>query len=195
MAKCFSDLSDIIENCYIRDAIGYTGRVWFLNSDCYAVFKEGSRNVVSKFSRVNSEATAPYFHCYDVSLIDPLTGTVLAGNTDSGRRLFSKTVSLRIPVRDADAVESVLMPLVNNRSGWIIIAETKSPDLSSAYRVFGAYDKCVADVAGITQNEYENGGDWVVPFVCSEPVSDVVFIRGESLNKEAVQTWLNEMCK
>lgn len=194
MAKCFNNLSSITEDCLKNSSNGYTGRVWFLTSDCYAVFKEGSRNVVKRFNRVNSEVTKQYFYCYDVSLIDPLTGTVLAGNTDSGRRLFSKTVSLRIPVRDADVVERVLMPLVDNRSGWIIIAETKSPDLSSAYRVFGAYDKCVADVAGITQNEYENGGDWVVPFVCSEPVSDVVFVREDSINKGDVQNWLNEKC-
>lgn len=193
MAKCFNNLTNIVESCE-GSSSGYTGKVWLLPSTCFAVFEEGNRNVVSQINRLTAEASMQYFSCYDAELIDPLTGTALAGNTDSGRRLFQKTVSLRIPVRNADAVETVLMPLVENRAGWIIIAETKSPELSSAFRIFGAYDYCVADVASITQNEYENGGDWVVPLVCTEPVSDVAFVRGGAASKRDMLTWLNEKC-
>lgn len=203
MAKCFDNLISTEDNCTQINWHNYSGRVWILagstNGDVFAQFKSGDRSVVEKFmvnepTGTPSEVGPNNFHCYDMSLIEPLTGTVLAGDTESGRRLFKKTVSLRIPVRNYEAVSTVLMPLITNRNGFIIIAETNSPDLLGSYRVFGAYDKCVVDVAGVTQNEYENGGDWVVPFTCVETYPDIFFADERFTLKGDLDNWLNDMC-
>lgn len=187
---CFYDLEAVVEDCSYGSAGGYTGRVWVFPSSAYCEFID---NYVVRINRVNSEITAPYVHCYDMSLIDALSGTTLAGDTDSGRRMFKKTITLRIQARTSDAVEKVLMPLITERKGFIFVAERKTKGDFLTYRVFGSQDKCVADVASITQSEYENGGDWVVPFTCVESKSDVTFGHEDS-GYEETRTWLNEMC-
>lgn len=188
---CFRNLSDISVNCEADNVGGYTGRVWVFPSSAYCYF---SSNYVTSINRVNSEITAPYVHCYDMSLIDALSGTTLAGDTDSGRCMFKKTITLRIQARTADAVEKVLMPLITDRKGFIFVAERRAKGDLITYRIFGSQDKCVADVASITQNEYENGGDWIVPFTCVESMSDVAFSRNDE-GYETTRTWLNDKCK
>ena len=187
---CFSNLTSVFENCSYENAGGYTGRVWVFPSSAYCQFSD---NFVNAIMREGSEITAPYVHCYDMSLIDALSGTTLAGDTDSGRRMFKKTITLRIQARTSDAVEKVLMPLITERKGFIFVAERRAKGDFLTYRVFGSQDKCVADVASITQSEYENGGDWVVPFTCVESKSDVVFCRDVE-SYEVTRTWLDSMC-
>ena len=187
---CFNELENIVDFCGEGNSGGYTGRVWVFPSSAYCVFAD---NAVIGIHRVNSEITAPYVHCYDMNLIDALSGTTLAGDTDSGRRMFKKTITLRIQARMPEAVEKVLMPLITERKGFIFVAERRAKGDYLTYRVFGSQDKCVADVASITQSEYENGGDWVVPFTCVESMSDVVFDRGGN-GYEYTRTWLNSMC-
>ena len=187
---CFNKLTNVFEDCSHGNAGGYTGRVWVFPSSAYCQFYD---NYVVNINREGSEITAPYVHCYDMRLIDALSGTTLAGDTDSGRRMFKKTITLRIQARTADAVEKVLMPLITERKGFIFVAERKAKGDYLTYRVFGSQDKCVADVASITQSEYENGGDWVVPFTCVENKSDVVFER-EDEGYEETKTWLGTMC-
>lgn len=188
--RCFYSLEDIADFCVESFSGGYTGRVWVFPSSAYCAFTD---NYVISIMRRGSQITAPYVHCYDMSLIDALSGTTLAGDTDSGRRMFKKTITLRIQARTSDAVEKVLMPLIDNRNGFIFVAERKAKGDHLTYRLFGSQDKCVADVASITQSEYENGGDWVVPFTCVESMSDVLFDRHENGHEET-RTWLNEMC-
>lgn len=187
---CFYELEDIADFCVEGNSGGYTGRVWVFPSSAYCIFSD---NFVNAIMREGSEITAPYVHCYDMRLIDALSGTTLAGDTDSGRRMFKKTITLRIQARTADAVEKVLMPLISNRKGFIFVAERKAKGDYLTYRVFGSQDKCVADVASITQSEYENGGDWVVPFTCVESKSDVAFNWAET-DYEETRTWLETMC-
>lgn len=188
---CFNELENIVDFCSEGNSGGYTGRVWVFPSSAYCEFSD---NAVVKIYRVNSEITAPYIHCYNMNLIDALSGTTLAGDTDSGRRMFKKTITLRIQARTAEAVEKVLMPLITERKGFIFVAERRAKGEYLTYRVFGSQDKCVADVASITQSEYENGGDWVVPFTCVESMSDVVFDREGDTSYEETRTWLNEKC-
>lgn len=187
---CFHELDLDDDFCAGHNSGGYTGRVWVFPSSAYCVFTD---NVVETIARVDSEITAPYVHCYDMSLIDALSGTTLAGDTDSGRRMFKKTITLRIQARTSDAVEKVLMPLITERKGFIFVAERKAKGYILTYRVFGSQDKCVADVASITQSEYENGGDWVVPFTCVESKSDVAFVK-DIESYEVTRTWLNKKC-
>ena len=189
---CFYDLENIVDFCTQGNSGGYTGRVWVFPSSAYCDFGD---NAVVGIYRVNSEITAPYVHCYDMNLIDALSGTTLAGDTDSGRRMFKKTITLRIQARTADAVEKVLMPLITNRNGFIFVAERKAKGDYLTYRVFGSQDKCVADVASITQSEYENGGDWIVPFTCVESKSDVVFCHGDTFTYKDTKTWLETKCQ
>ena len=188
---CFSELENIVDFCTQGNSGGYTGRVWVFPSSAYCAFGD---NNVDFIELGGSEITAPYVHCYDMSLIDALSGTTLAGDTDSGRRMFKKTITLRIQARTVDAVEKVLMPLITNRNGFIFVAERKAKGDFLTYRVFGSQDKCVADVASITQSEYENGGDWIVPFTCVESKSDVVFCHGDTSTYIGTRTWLDEKC-
>lgn len=187
---CFRNLLGIEEDCGSVNAGGYTGRVWVFPSSAYCNFVD---NYVITIMRVASEITAPYVHCYDMSLIDALSGTTLAGDTDSGRRMFKKTITLRIQARTADAIEKVLMPLTTDRKGFLFVAERRAKGDFLTYRIFGSQDKCVADVASITQSEYENGGDWIVPFTCVESISDVTFSRNDE-GYEVTKSWLEEKC-
>lgn len=188
---CFNELENIVDSCTQGNSGGYTGRVWVFPSSAYCDFED---NYVVKINRVNSEITAPYVHCYNMNLIDALSGTTLAGDTDSGRRMFKKTITLRIQARAPEAVEKVLMPLITERKGFIFVAERRAKGEYLTYRIFGSQDKCVADVASITQSEYENGGDWIVPFTCVESMSDVAFDRSTG-GYEETRTWLNEKCE
>ena len=115
---------------------------------------------------------------YDVSLVDAFTGTSVAGNTDSGRVMFTKTISLKIPYSDIDINSiAVVQPMLNDTEGFLILLERRD----GPWIVFGAYDACVGDVSSYAQNEYENDGMYTLNLTCKEYVAEVYY-TGDTSN-------------
>lgn len=198
MARCFGNLAATIESsCGDNTQYGYTGRAWIMSDGVTAQFQDGVINVVKSLrSSSSSSATAATaaYHCYEVALIDPFTGTSTVGITDNGRAQYQKTVQIRISARTPEEVNTKISPFLDSKKGHIILLETKDPSLDGGVRVFGAYDLCQLDLSQVTQNEYENGGDWVLTFTCVEPVADVFFQYGDVGSKQAMINFLTEKC-
>lgn len=115
---------------------------------------------------------------YDVSLVDAFTGTSVAGNTDSGRVMFTKTISLKIPYSDIDTTSiAVVQPLLKDTEGFLVLLERRD----GSWIVFGAYDACVGDVSSYAQNEYENNGMYTLNLTCTEYVAEVYY-TGDTSN-------------
>lgn len=115
---------------------------------------------------------------YDVSLVDAFTGTSVAGNADSGRVMFKKTIALKIPYSDIDHESGyVVQPLLKDTEGFLVLLERRD----GAWIVFGAYDACVGDVSSYAQNEYENDGMYTLNLTCTEYVAEVYY-TGDTSN-------------
>lgn len=115
---------------------------------------------------------------YDVSLVDAFTGTSVAGNADSGRVMFTKTIALKIPYLDIDTISmAVVQPMLDDTNGFLVLLERRD----GAWIVFGAYDACVGDVSSYAQNEYENDGMYTLNLTCTEPVAEVYY-TGDTSN-------------
>ena len=109
---------------------------------------------------------------YNIPLINPFTGTSVAGNADSGKVAFTKTISLLIPKQNiAITAESRVDPLALDAVGYLVMLERKD----GQWIVFGAYDPCTADLSSFSQNEYENGGNYVLNLTCTEQVAEVYY--------------------
>lgn len=96
---------------------------------------------------------------------DPFSGSARTMNAESGRITYDNTLSLRVPVRDADASKDIIEPLAKSHFLGIF------PTVDKKFLVYGWYGKFQASEQ--TQNEGENGGDWAVTMSVNEPYAVV----------------------
>ena len=175
---CFPELAkQLSPGCEELLKTGWTGR-----ARLYQYSRSGVTVTIdspAKVSSINVPSTgAATAIRYDVSLVDAFTGTSVAGNTDSGRVMFTKTISLKIPYIDIDTTSiAVVQPMLNDTEGFLVLLERRD----GAWIVFGAYDACVGDVSSYAQNEYENDGMYTLNLTCKEYVAEVYY-TGDTSN-------------
>lgn len=92
---------------------------------------------------------------------DPFSGSQRALNVENGRPAYDLTLSMRVPLRDADAALNIIEPLAKSRFLGVF------PTVDNKFLVYGYYGKFQA--SEMTQNEGENGGDCVVTMSSQEP--------------------------
>lgn len=175
---CFPELNkQLSPGCEELLKTGYTGRARLYQ------YSRGGVSVRIETPAKVSDITVPttggaVLVRYDVSLVDAFTGTSVAGNADSGRVMFKKTIALKIPYSDIDNKSGyVVQPLLKDTEGFLILLERRD----GAWIVFGAYDACVGDVSSYAQNEYENDGMYTLNLTCTEYVAEVYY-TGDTSN-------------
>lgn len=175
---CFFELAkQLSPGCDELLKTGWTGR-----ARLYQYSRGGVTVTIDSHAKVSS-ITVPktggaVMWAYNVSLVDAFTGTSVAGNADSGRIMFKKTIALKIPYEDIDSVSgNFVQPLLKDTEGFLVLLERRD----GAWIVFGAYDACVGDVSSYAQNEYENDGMYTLNLTCTEYVAEVYY-TGDTSN-------------
>ena len=175
---CFTELKkQLSPGCEELLKTGWTGR-----ARLYQYSRGGVSVTIGSPAKV-SDITVPETGGaaaikYDVSLVDAFTGTSVAGNTDSGRVMFTKTIALKIPYSDIDTTSmAVVQSMLDDTDGFLVLLERRD----GAWIVFGAYDACVGDVSSYAQNEYENDGMYTLNLTCKEYVAEVYY-TGDTSN-------------
>lgn len=162
---CFPKLAKILSpGCVSAIRTGWTGRAILYQYSAGSV-------ILSEHSGTISDITgsAPKVK-FELESVNAFSGTSVAGNADNGKIAFTKTVSLRIP-RDiiGESNSKVLTPLALDAQGFLVLLERRDGKTI----IFGSQDPCVADMSSLSQNEYENGGDYVLNLTCTEKMAEV----------------------
>ena len=105
----------------------------------------------------------------------PFEGTAVASNGDSGFVQYSKTVSVRIPMRGAGNSKDIVEPITKSGQGFIVILERRDKVGDGSFLVVGALQPLRANVDGITQSETENGGAVMATMSCVEQWFECTF--------------------
>ena len=92
---------------------------------------------------------------------DPFSGSQRALNVENGRPVYDLQLSMRVPLRSADASKNIVEPLAKSHFIGIF------PTVDNKFLVYGYYGKFQA--SEMTQNEGENGGDCMVTMASQEP--------------------------
>lgn len=168
---CFPTLAKRLSpECDTMIKTGWTGRAILYQYSAGSV-------IIGKYSDAfigDISGSAPKVK-FELESVNAFSGTSVAGNADNGKIAFTKTVSLRIP-RDiiGESNSKVLTPLALDAQGFLVLFERKDGKVI----VFGSQDPCVADLSSLSQNEYENGGDYVLNLTCTEKVAEVYLDGG-----------------
>lgn len=107
---------------------------------------------------------------------DPFTGSTTAGNADSGRPMYTKTMAIRIPLRGGAVSKDIIEPLFNSPEGFIGVFEKKDKSGDGSFEVIGLQQAMKGDIASLTRDESANGGDWSVNVVSVEPWAEVTLV-------------------
>ena len=176
---CFPELKkQLSPGCEELLKTGWTGR-----ARLYQYSRGGVTVTIDSPAKVSSikvpeTGGASPVRYYDASLVDAFTGTSVAGNADSGRVMFKKTIALKIPYNNIYFASGYIVePMLNDTEGFLILLERRD----GAWIVFGAYDACVGDVSSYAQNEYENNGMYTLNLTCTEYVAEVYY-TGDTSN-------------
>lgn len=110
---------------------------------------------------------------------EPFTGSTTAGNADSGRPMYTKTMAVRIPKRGAATAKDIVEPLFASAQGFIGVFEKKDKVGDGSYEVIGLLQPMKGDIASLTRDESANGGDWSVNLVSVEPYAEVTLVGEE----------------
>lgn len=103
----------------------------------------------------------------------PFSGSTTAGNNESGRNGYLKTVNVRVPMRGADTSMKVIEPLVKSPDGFVAILEKRDKVGDGSYEIIGYQNTLRGDITGVTRDENANGGDWIVPMKTTEKWAEV----------------------
>lgn len=163
---CFPNLAkQLSPDCDTIIKTGWTGRAILYQYSAGIVILVG--NAGTYVSNISGSAPKVKF---ELESMNAFNGTSVVGNADNGKIAFTKTVSLRIP-RDiiGKSNSKVLTPLALDAQGFLVLLERRDGKTI----VFGSQDPCVADLSSFSQNEYENGGDYILNLTCTEKVAEV----------------------
>lgn len=105
----------------------------------------------------------------------PFDGSNVAGNADSGRAMFTKSLQVLIPQHGADVSKELVEPLIKSLEGGMVIVERKDKSGYGSFVVYGSQDPMKADPTTFSRNEGENGGSASLTLMCTEDFEEVNF--------------------
>lgn len=195
MAKCF-DVMGYIEPCNAAVRQKYTGRALLITGNAGGenlidsiVFQQNGITIESIYSCSAFDGEQGFVKKLNTGggkalpvIIDAQNpfGVTVQGNTDSGRVVYTKTITVSIPATRNAVSEMFIMGLQKGLYGSAAIVLETYGDLP-VNDFFGSYSPIRIDPTSVTRNEYENGGAWTFNLVCEEPVPNVVcFMSGLS---------------
>ena len=180
---------NIVLNCSAPNVGGYTGRgvlVPIADDPIIAVNANNPRMLTSI-----APASGKKFVAVDNVFAEPFSGSNTASGSDSGRILYTKTISFRIPRRGAAVSKDIVEPLNNAPLGFMLIAEKKDKSGDGSFEVIGYLQGLRPNADGITRDENANGGDIMVTMSCAEQFFEVtMFDTSYATTKSAFDTLL-----
>lgn len=166
--SCAANLAaSIAPDCANPIVSGYTGRAVFFKAD-------GSATLVADGSnpRTITSVTLPgadkFIAVDNANVVTPLDGSATQSNGDSGRILFSKNVTFRVPLRGSETSKDIIEPLTQSPFGWTGIFEKRDKVGNGSFEIIGMLQGLRPTADGIVRNESENGGDVAVTMACQE---------------------------
>ena len=176
MAKCF-DVVGYVEPCNaVRQK--YTGRALLIVSGKGGIDFTFSENGIEVTNFNNAQS---FFEPQFSGELLPISinsenpfGVTVQSNTDSGRVMYTKTISVSIPATRDGKAEEFIIGLTGSRVGYVAVCLEVLGSENKVCDLFGAYSSARIDPTSVTRNEYENGGAWQFNLVCEEPVPNVI---------------------
>lgn len=167
--------ANIAQDCEHPIVGGYTGRAVIIPANDFAkaevvVDANNPRKIMSIVLPTDGSVMA---YTIDNVFATPFTGSTTAGNNESGRNGYLKTLAVRIPMRGADTSMKVIEPLVKDADGFVVIAEKRDKVGDGSYEVIGYQNSMRGDIGSVTRDESTNGGDWLVNLTTIEKWAEV----------------------
>jgi hypothetical protein len=182
--------ANIAQDCNRPLVGGYTGRAVIIPANDFAkaevvIDANNPRKIMSIVLPPDGSVMA---YTIDNVFATPFTGSTTAGNNESGRNGYLKTLAVRIPMRGADVSRDVIEPLVKDAEGFVVIAEKRDKVGDGSYEVIGYQNSMRGDISSVTRDESANGGDWLVNLTTIEKWAEVALVGAaetyESAKKE-----------
>ena len=177
--SCAANIAaSIIQDCNRPLVGGYTGRAVIIPTADWAraevvIDANNPRKIMSIVLPPDGSVMA---YTIDNVFATPFTGSTTAGNNESGRNGYLKTLAIRIPMRGGDVSRDIIEPLVKDADGFVVIAEKRDKVGDGSYEVIGYQNSMRGDIASVTRDESANGGDWLVNLTTVEKWAEVTLV-------------------
>lgn len=181
--------ANIAANCAHPNVGGYTGRGVLVPvaDDPVIVVDSNNPRILTSIT----PASQKKFIVVDNVFGDPFSGSNTASNSESGRTMYTKTMSFRIPLRGAGVSKDIVEPLTQAPLGFILVAEKKDKVGDGSFEVVGYLDGLTVNGDGVTRDESANGGDISVTMSCQEAWFEVtLFDTDYATSKEAFEAMI-----
>lgn len=175
---CVSEIAgNIAMNCTNKLVGGYTGRAVYIpySANPTLTFVTGNPNALEGIT----VPTGSKVCAIDNVFTDPFTGSTTAGTSDNGFPQYTKTLSVRIPLRGGVVSRDIVEPLFNSPLGGLLIVEKKDRSGVGSYEVIGANQPARADITTLSRDESANGGAWTVNIIATENLAEVELLLGD----------------
>jgi hypothetical protein len=182
--------ANIAQDCNRPLVGGYTGRAVIIPANDFAKAEVvvDANNPRKIMSIVLPPDGSVMVYTIDNVFATPFTGSTTAGNNESGRNGYLKTLAVRIPMRGADVSRDIIEPLVKDAEGFVVIAEKRDKVGDGSYEIIGYQNSMRGDISSVTRDESANGGDWLVNLTTIEKWAEVTLVGSadtyESAKKE-----------
>ena len=173
--SCVSSIAaNIAPDCANPQVGGYTGRGVLIPVGDAPVIVTDAENP-RKIKSI-TPADGKKFVAVDNVISSPFSGSNTGSNADGGTVKYVKTVSMRVPLRGADASRDIVEPLAQSALGFILIAEKRDKVGDGSFEVIGYLDGLRVNADGVTRDESANDGATTVTMSCTEPWFEVVYL-------------------
>lgn len=171
MTPCTLEIAKgIALDCDHALVAGYTGRAVYVPYSVAPTLTISGSN-----PRVVSGVTSSKVVGIYTPFTNPFDGSNVAGNSDNGRVMYQKNLSVLIPSHGADESKDLIEPLMKSAEGGLVIVERKDKRGLGSYVVFGLFDPMKADPTSYSRNEGENGGAAALTLTCIEDFEECNF--------------------
>lgn len=176
ITSCLESIAmSIAQNCTSPLVKGYTGRAVIIPSANITSLTQDSDNP-RILEAVTLVTTTGKVIAVDNIMNDPFSGSAKSSNAENGYIRFNKTLTVRIPLRGAEVSKDLIEPLMTNPEGFLVIVEKNDKAGAGSFEVLGLNSRMKASADGLTQNETDNGGAYVVTLSCEEAWAEAEFM-------------------
>lgn len=185
--SCAAELAaSIAQNCDQPLVGGYTGMGILIPAGSVSFVQDAENK-----RKIKSIVTEKVFVVDNVTAT-PFTGSTTAGNSDSGYPAFTKTLSVRVPMRGADTSRDVIEGLVSSPDGYVAVLAKKDKSADGAFEVVGFLQPLMGDVTTVSRDESANGGAWTINLTCTEAWAEVSLVGADGTYESAKEAF-NEL--
>lgn len=182
---------NIAQDCANPLVGGYTGRGLLIPQDNIDGLVKDATNprIVSAITLGENAKLA----VIDNVFAEPLSGSNTASSSDTGRPMYTKTVSFRIPLRGGEVSKDIVEPLLTQAGGFLLVLEKNDKVGDGSFEIVGSLQPFKVNADGISRDEAANGGDITVTGAAVEPWFEVVlFDTDYATTKQTFETLMTK---